>query len=223
VSTSLVYRSAAGYELLMRALYGRHYATRMRVVAERVRPGASVLELCPGPGALYERHLRGRAGVYTGVDVNDRFVARLRRLGAQALVRDLAASDQPLPRADAVIMQASLYHFLPAAGALVDQMLAAAEELVIIAEPIRNLASSGLPLVGMISKRAANPGAGADSHALRFDEPGLDRLMAPYEAQTVEAFTIPGGREKVYVLDPRLPGQAPDAPPGRRSAARIRA
>ena len=100
-------------------------------------------------------------------------------------------------------MQASLYHFLPGADTIVDRMLAAARERVIIAEPIRNLSSSGLPLVALIGRRAADPGAGSDGHAQRFDEPALDRLMRPYERQTVEAFTIPGGREKVYVLDPR--------------------
>jgi hypothetical protein len=203
VSTSLIYRSAAVYELLMRALYGRHYAARMRVVADRVPLGASVLELCPGPGGLYERHLRARAGAYIGVDVNDRFVTRLRGLGARAMVRDLATGAASLPSADVVIMQASLYHFLPGADTIVDRMLAAARERVIISEPIRNLSSSRVPLVALIGRRAADPGAGGDSHARRFDEAALDRLMAAYGRQTVEDFTIPGGREKVYVLDPR--------------------
>jgi len=203
MSTSLVYRSAAGYELLMRGLYGRHYAARMLAVAQRVRPGAAVLELCPGPGALYERHLRHRVSAYTGVDVNGRFVARLRRLGAYGLVLDLAAAAEPLPPADVVIIQASLYHFLPGADGLVERMLAAARERVIVAEPIRNLASSGLPLVGLIGRRAADPGAAAgDGHAERFTEPTLDRLMARYGRLTLEAFKIPGGREKVYVLAP---------------------
>jgi SAM-dependent methyltransferase len=203
MSTSLIYRSATGYELLMRGLYGRHYAARLRVVAERVRPGASVLELCPGPGALYDRHLRERAGAYTAVDVNDRFVARLRALGAEAMVLDLAASTQPLAPADVVIMQASLYHFLPDAQTIVDRMLAAAGERVIIAEPIRNLASSSIGLIALLGQRAADPGAGPDGHAQRFSEPTLELLMARYASLTVEAVTIPGGREKVYVLDPR--------------------
>ncbi len=60
-STSLIYRSATGYELVMRALYGRHYADRMQAVAEQVPPGASVLELCCGPGTLYTA-LPARAG-----------------------------------------------------------------------------------------------------------------------------------------------------------------
>jgi hypothetical protein len=202
VSTSLIYRSAAGYELLMRILYGRHYGARMQAVADQVPVGASVLELCPGPGALYVRHLRARAGTYTGVDVNPRFVQRLRRLGARGLVLDLASSPEPLPDADVVIMQASLYHFLPGASTIVDRMLAAARERVIIAEPIRNLASSGVPLIARLGRHAADPGTAAGAEQ-RFSETTLDRLMDRYTRQTVTSLTIPGGREKLYVLDPR--------------------
>jgi len=203
VSTSLVYRSSAGYELLMRTLYRRHYATRLRVVADQVRPGASVLELCPGPGALYQRHLRARAGAYTGADVNPAFLRRLQARGADVLAVDLSNAPE-LPAADVVIMQASLYHFLPDASAIVDRMLAAARERVIIAEPIRNLASSELPLLRVLGKRATDPGTGGEGHAHRFTAVTLDRLMEGYAGLTVSAFTIPGGREKVFVLDPRL-------------------
>jgi hypothetical protein len=203
VSTSLVYRSATGYELIMLALYRRHYRARLSAVASHVRPGASVLELCPGPGALYRRHLRERAGGYSGIDVNEGFLDHLRRQGAGALKLDLTASGDALPEADVVIMQASLYHFLPAAGAIIDRMLAAARERVIIAEPIRNLASSGLPLVARLGRGGADPGAGG-GHAQRFDEAGLDTLMRAYARQVEAAFRIPGGREKVYVLDPVL-------------------
>ncbi|MGH2886599.1 MAG: class I SAM-dependent methyltransferase, partial [Solirubrobacteraceae bacterium] len=141
-ATSLVYRSAAGYELLMRALYGRHYAARMRAVAAEVPDGTSVLECCCGPGTLYLRHLRGRTSAYVGIDVNERFVARLRRRGVDARRVDLAAADVDLPPADVVILQASLYHFLPDAERIVERMLAAARERVIVSEPVRNLASS---------------------------------------------------------------------------------
>lgn len=202
MSTSLIYRSAIGYELLMRALYGRHYAARLRAVADQIRPGASVLELCPGPGALYARHLRDRAGAYTGADVNQAFVERLRGMGAGALRLDLNQAGE-LPEADVVIMQASLYHFLPDASAVVDRMLAAARERVIVAEPIRNLASSRLPVLALLGQRGTDPGVAGDGHAQRFDEPTLDSLMARYAPLIVAAFTIPGGREKVFVLNPQ--------------------
>ncbi|MGI8505472.1 MAG: class I SAM-dependent methyltransferase [Solirubrobacteraceae bacterium] len=202
MSTSLIYRSATGYELLMRALYGRHYAARLRAVADQIRPGASVLELCPGPGALFERHLRDRAGTYTGVDVNEAFVQRLGAMGADALRLDLNQAGE-LPEADVVIMQASLYHFLPNADAIVERMLVAARERVIVAEPIRNVASSRLPVLALLGRRGTDPGAGEDSHAERFNEQTLDRLMERYAPLTVAAFKIPGGREKVFVLDRR--------------------
>jgi SAM-dependent methyltransferase len=196
MSTSVVYRSALGYELLMRALYGRHYADRMRAVAEQVPPDSTVLELCCGPGTLYRRHLRGHTASYIGLDVNERFVARLRRRGVDARRVDLARAEEPLPGADVVIMQASLYHFLPDAQPVVDRMLSAARERVIVSEPIRNLASSGVPLVGKLGRRAADPGVGG--HAHRFTEASLDRLMERYDV--LDASPIPGGREKVYVL-----------------------
>jgi SAM-dependent methyltransferase len=114
----------------------------MRAVAAEVPDGASVLELCCGPGTLYLRYLRGRVGGYVGIDVNSRFVEQLGRRGVAANRLDLATDDEPLPVADAVILQASLYHFLPEPQRIVDRMLVAARDRVIVSEPVRNLASS---------------------------------------------------------------------------------
>ena len=198
MSTSLVYRSAVGYELLMRALYGRYYTDRMRAVAGEVPDGSSVLELCCGPGTLYLRYLRARTRRYVGIDVNARFVAQLQRRGVDARRLDLAAGADPLPDADAVILQASLYHFLPDPEGIIDRMLAAARDRVIVSEPVRNLASSDLPLIGRLGRSAADPGVGG--HAQRFTEATLDALMERYRERIQKSFPIPGGRERVYVL-----------------------
>ena len=199
MSTSLIYRSAAGYELLMRGLYGRHYGDRMRAVSEQVPDGASVLELCCGPGTLYLRYLQTRTRAYVGIDVNPGFVERLKRHGIDARRVDLASSPgDPLPPADAVIMQASLYHFLPDPERILDRMLAAARDRVIVSEPVRNLASSDLPLIGRLGRGAADPGVGG--HGQRFTEETLEALMARHRERTLKSFPIPGGRERVYVL-----------------------
>jgi SAM-dependent methyltransferase len=197
-STSAIYRSAGAYELLMRVLYGRHYSARLSAVSDQVPPGSAVLELCCGPGTLYERHLRGRVSSYIGLDVNDGFVERLKRRGIDARKLDLSDPSQQLPAADVAIIQASLYHFLPDASSIVDRMLAAASERVIVSEPIRNLASSRLPGVGLVGRWAADPGVGG--HAQRFTEETLDALMVRYRERVLAAFAIPGGREKVYVI-----------------------
>ena len=198
MKTSLIYRSSVGYELLMLALYGRHYPDRMRAVAAEVPDGASVLELCCGPGTLYRRYLRGRVSGYVGIDVNRRFVEQLSRRGVAANRLDLAGGEEPLPAADVVILQASLYHFLPAPERILDRMLVAADDRVIVSEPVRNLASSDFPVVGRIGRRAADPGVGG--HAQRFTEETLGDLMGRYRERVLRSFLIPGGRELVYVL-----------------------
>ena len=198
MSVSLIYRSAAGYELLMRALYGRHYSARMRAVADEVPPGSSVLELCCGPATLYRRFLRARVSGYVGIDVNAGFVETLRRGGIDARQLDLDGTHVELPSADVVIIQASLYHFLPDAHRIVDRMLAAARDRVIVSEPVRNLASSGVPIVRLVGRRATDPGTGG--HATRFDERTLEALMERFEGRILRSFAIPGGRERVYVL-----------------------
>jgi SAM-dependent methyltransferase len=212
MSTSIIYRNPHIYELLMRMLYGRHYADRMRAVAALVPVGTSVLELCCGPGTLYRTHLATRTNGYIGLDVNQGFVARLRAEGVDARRLDLAADSGPLPPADVAIMQASLYHFLPHADRILELMLGAARDRVIVSEPIRNLSSSGIPIIGGLGRRAADPGVG--EHAARFTEATLDQLMAGYADRVLRAFAIPGGREKVYVL---RAGNRPASPPRDRS------
>ena len=165
-----------------------------------------MLELCCGPGTLYTRHLRRRVDHYIGLDVNGRFIETLRRAGADAREIDLGADKRPLPGADVVIMQASLYHFLPDAEAIVKRMIAAARDRVIVSEPVRNLASSELPVIGALGRRAANPGVG--SHAQRFTETTLDLLMQRHRPRVLKVSLIPGCREKVYVLDARPPGRS---------------
>lgn len=194
---SLIYRSAALYELAMLALYGRHYPARHRAIAELVPDGASVLDLCCGPARLYHRYLRPKRIAYTGLDVNPRFIRRLTDRGVPGQVWDLRSATA-LPAADYVIMQASLYHFLPQPRPIVDRMLESARRQVIIAEPVRNLASSDWRLLSMLGRALTDPGAGA--HAQRFTIATLDELFSCYGPRVLRSFLIAGEREKVYVL-----------------------
>lgn len=197
VSTSLIYRSSSLYELAMLALYGRHYGSRYRAIAELIPAGSSVLDLCCGPAFLYHRYLRHKSVHYTGLDLNQKFIERLAKRGANAQVRDLS-SDTPLPKADYVVIQASLYHFLPDPSPIVDRMLRAAKKQAIIAEPIRNLSSSGSRLLSFFGKALTNPGTG--DHTRRFDEASLDLFFKRYLSSVQQSYLIAGGREKLFVL-----------------------
>ena len=201
MATSLIYRSASMYELAMLLLYGRHYASRYRAISELIPDGSSVLDLCCGPALLYHRYLRAKSVQYTGLDINTKFIEQLIRRGVSAQLWDLRSADA-LPSADYVIMQASLYHFLPDASQVVDRMLQAARKRVIIAEPVRNLATSNSRLLSLLGRLFTNPGAG--EHSLRFTEASLADFFSGYSSRVVESFTIAGGREQVNVLKAQM-------------------
>ena len=195
VSTSLIYRHPLIYDAAMLALYGRHYFSRCRVIAELIPEGASVLELCCGPAQLYRRHLKRKGVRYVGLDVNPRFVVPLGTAGRLWNVQD----DLPLPAADYVLMQASLYHFLSDPSAILDRMICAAEKQVIVAEPIRNLSDGRVPLLSALARCHTDAGTGAQPR--RFNEQTLDAFFTRYASRLSRSFLIPGGREKVYLLD----------------------
>jgi len=191
---SVIYRSAPLYELVMAVLYGRHYAARYKTIAELIPDGASVVDLCCGPGVLYTRYLRRRPVSYIGVDSNPGFVRRVIQSGALGIVADLSSAE--IPEGDYVVMQASLYHFLPNAKPIVERMIAAARERVIVAEPIRNITGSRFRLLSAIGRSLTDAGRGGEG--LRFKESDLDLLFRDFPVE--KSFLIPGGREKVFVI-----------------------
>jgi SAM-dependent methyltransferase len=194
----LIYKSSALYDLVNWLLYGRHHHARYRVVADLIPAGSSVVDLCCGTATLYHRFLRDKHVRYTGLDMSESFVDALNRRGGHGVLWDLR-SDKPLPPADYIVIQGALYFFLPNPNPLIERMLAAANKEVIIAEAIRNLSDSALPVVSSLSKRLAGSAQGSES--ARFTEETLDQLFAGYPPESKRSFKIPGGRDKVYVLN----------------------
>jgi SAM-dependent methyltransferase len=198
VARSLTYRSAVTYEAAIFLLYGHRYFSRYRAISDLIPRGSSTLDLCCGPGALYSLFLRRKNVDYTGLDINEKFINRVLRMGAQAHVWDLR-NDMPLPSADYVVMQGSLFHFLPDVTRIVDRMLLAAKHQVIVSEPIRNFASSPRPWLAAIGRHLTDPGTGACGS--RFNERNLDVAFSRYAQCVRQSLVISGGREKLYVLD----------------------
>ena len=60
-----------------------------------------MLDVCCGPATLYRRELREKGVTYRGLDLNPRFVGRLRTLGIRADVWD-ASEAAALPPAEKV-------------------------------------------------------------------------------------------------------------------------
>jgi SAM-dependent methyltransferase len=199
MSTSIIYRLPFLYEGFLLVRYRGEYTERCRAIAAVIPDGATVVDLCCGPPTLYFGHLRRKRVRYTGLDINRGFVDRLSAQGATGILWDVA-SETPLPKADYVVMQGSLYHFLPNPYPIVDRMLAAAKECVVLTEPVRNLADSKNPFVAWLAKRLTDPGTGDQPH--RFDGALFQAFLAHYQAlgRVVDSYPIAAGREQLCLL-----------------------
>ena len=160
--SSLIYNHRTAYQLLMRLLYGRYFARRYEAIAAEVPAGSTVVDVCAGDGYLYLKYLRAKEVQYQALDISPRFVQWMQRRGIQA--RQFDVWQDELPAADIVIMQASLYQFLPDAAPVVEKMLCAARQHVIITEPIRNITSSDNPVLRFVGKRLTRPEAGGGAN-----------------------------------------------------------
>ena len=196
--SSLIYQHRTAYHLLMRLLYGRHFSARYGAVAAEVPTGSSVIDVCAGDGYLYLNYLRAKAVRYQALDISPQLVRWMQRHGIQAQQFDMW--QDTLPVGDVVIMQASLYQFLPDAVPVVEKMLCAARRQVIITEPIRNISSSDNPMLRFVGKRLTRPEKGGGAYqAHRFDRNSLLALAQQFPAFE-RACELPGDRELMIVL-----------------------
>lgn len=196
MKSPLIYSSRLLYRLLMRGLY-RHggYAARYELVGRLVPAGARVVEVCCGDCYLYERHLRAKGARYVGLDISESFVRAAQRRGIDVRMFDLWQEE--LPRAQVVIMQASLYQFIQRAREILTRLLDAADERLIVAEPVRTLSASHNRLLSGVSRWLTQPAnAPAGYTGDRFNEAELRSLFSqmPFLSETV---LVPGGSELV--------------------------
>jgi SAM-dependent methyltransferase len=199
MSISVIYKSPWLYEAFLILRYRGEYLNRSRAIAELIPEGSSVVDLCCGPATLYFGHLRHKGVAYLGLDINEGFVTRLAKRGVPASLLDVTA-DSPLPRGDYLVMQGSLYHFLPEPYPIIERMLKAARHNVIITEPVWNLADSKNPALSWLASKLANPGTG--DQVSRFNESRFEEFVNRYRARdlVVAYYPVAAGRERLCVL-----------------------
>jgi hypothetical protein len=198
-SQSFIYSNRCAYHWLMRGLYGRHFEDRYRAIATQVPASSRVVDVCAGDAYLYLAHLRHKPVTYIAVDASPQLVAWARSRGVDARLIDVWNDD--LPRGDSVIMQASLYQFLPHADRIVDKLLAAARQRVIITEPIRNIADSNNPVLASLGRRFTRPSSGHYA-AQRFNRESFTNFCHAYP-ELSSLSDLPGGREMLAVFHGR--------------------
>jgi len=195
----VIYRSPVLYNLLMRVLYGKHFTDRYQVVSKEIPDGASVLDVCCGDCFLYRRFLQARNVRYIGVDNSPAFICSGQRKKIDVRSVDLKAEE--LPKVEYVVMQGSLYQFLPDAAVVLKKLRAAATIKVIVAEPVQNLSDSHVKCLAKFSRWLTTPYGATNYSGERFSEESFTRIIKE-AGGAQQVCTIPGGREMVALLDP---------------------
>ncbi len=181
----------------MRFLYGKFYNTRYKKIGELIPSEVSVLDICCGDCKLYENELKKRVK-YIGIDINHRFLKTAAKKGID--VQKLDIRYQNLPRSDYLILQASLYQFIPNHKKIVDKMIKAAGNKVIISEPVANISSSRFSLIAYLAKYSTNPGTGHTPK--RFTPKTFKEFIKNNYSELLEdCFLHSGGKELMVVLN----------------------
>ena len=183
------------YRLFIKILYGKNFNARYSAVADLIPENSTVIEVCPGDGYLYEYYLSKKNIKYSGLDINSDFVRAAGNRHIPFILHNLFTEE--IPHADYIVIQASLYQFIPQEHFIIKKLLNAANSTLIISETVRNLSESKNPLVAFLAKYSANPGKGHTPK--KFNR---DTLLACFNKypEFKEMKEIEGGREIIGVF-----------------------
>lgn len=178
----------------MRVLYGKNFRSRYETVAAMIPEGASVIDVCCGDCYIYG-FLKKKHVDYLGLDVQPGFVNHAVKKGIRAVTFDIKKTI-PQP-ADYVLMQGSLYQFIPDHEDMMGRLFAAAKKAVIISEPVANIASCRNPLAKLLARLATR--VGGNDFPDRFTKADLEKLFYGHGVGHIKE--INGGRELIGVFN----------------------
>lgn len=177
--------------------YGRNYWDRIEKVVSLVDSNSSVVDICCGPSVLY-KPLSKKNVSYFGLDLNEHFVNRARKQGINSMTFNLLSEQIPSNQFDYVILQSSLYQFIPNHLEVIHRMLQATKKYVVISEPIINLVDNVPGWISAIVKKLKDPGNGPPQHS--FTDKTLTEALACFSENVLQTLYIQGGMEKIYLL-----------------------
>lgn len=193
MKTGFVYWHPAIYHYAMRFLYGKNFYARYKELLALLPDHANVIDVCSGDCYL-NKFLTEKYINYVGLDVNPKFVRYALKRGINAKVFDIM--DSQVPQAEYVIMQGSLYQFIPDHRKILEKLLRAAKKAVIIAEPIKNVAMNKDSFILLLARMATR--VNGKYFPNRFTKKELLNLFNEYNADQIRE--IDGGRELIGIF-----------------------
>lgn len=192
----ILYKSSHLYHALMTLVYNKYRKERFQAVARYVPEDANVLDVCCGDGSLSTYLPPG--ATYRGLDYSQDFVKKAHQENRDVTRFNLR--EDPLPSAQIVICQVSLFQFYPDHEAILSKLFQAAEQRLIISESVFSLTQSKWKWIAAIVAWGTHAN-GMSNDSFRFSPQSLAELFKPYEANLHAADEVCGGRDWVYVLD----------------------
>ena len=191
---SIVYWHPFIYSLFIRFSYKNSYRKRYQSIQSLIDANSSLVDVCCGDCKIYE-FLKDKNISYKGLDFNSTFVKEANKKGIR--VQQCNVHKDEIPSADYVLMQASLYQFIPHQGEVLQKLFNAAKKYLIIAEPVKNHADSKWKIVSFIAKQLNNPGDGIKT--ARFNINTLKEALKPFKENSVKEILV-GDTEYIVLI-----------------------
>lgn len=192
---SITYWHPLIYSFLMRLSYKNHYRNRYEVLWNLLEPGSSLIDVCCGDGKLHD-FIKDKNIDYLGLDFNPTFVRVAAKKGINSRMFNIYTDE--LPQADTILLQASLYQFIPKHHFVLDKCLKAARKQLIVCEAVKNHACSKSKIIRAIAQKLNNPGDGPKQD--RFDIHTFQQALQPFRKHIVREFLAPNQIEYVVLL-----------------------
>jgi hypothetical protein len=184
------------YTAAIRLSYGSKFKTRYSALNKYIPHGCHLLELCMGDAFFYRAYLRKKDVVYSCADINPVFVNIARKNGIKCSILNI--TEDEIPRADYILMQGSLYHFIPDEAGMIRKLLNACNERLIISENVENLSNSSSGLISWIGKALSKAKAGQSK--IKFTRQHLKSTFKPFKDQIEVWEESPDNKEVIIVL-----------------------
>ena len=198
MAPAIIYKHIFLYQLFMRILYGSHFEDRYKAVAAQIPAGSSVMDVCAGDAYLFTKYLKCKGNEYLAIDNSPFFIRSAQKMNI--VCRQLNVLNDPLPKADVVVMMASLYQFIPQERTIIQKLLGSTRKKVIITEPISNLSSSHNLLIRWLAHHLSIPfQASRQYEGKRFDRSAMEELFRSFK-ELQEIKLIPGERELMGIF-----------------------
>lgn len=193
---SPIYWHPVFYNRAMRLAYGTKFETRYKHLEKYIPEGCELLELCMGDAFFYQHYLRKKNVRYRCADINPVFIRSARKKGIDAQLLDVYSD--PVPKADYVLMQASLYHFIPDEKKIIDKLLDACNIAVIISENVENLSNDPSTFRARLGEHLSRAKSGQSR--VKFTRDTLAQSFTDHKKNIGVWEDLPGNKEVIIVL-----------------------